>query len=249
MQLTNNDLLKVLSQCTKVDETTKVYDNRTNSESELDFLLTPEMEEKTYSIKENIIGFVYESEFYTIPYFQFIHHRLIDSGFDKANFSLPLGNEIFPAENKGVWIHQLNNSRIRLESDIIGACLSFSDNHDIKPLDNDFIFDVFQLPFEGLRVEYNSKNYTYLPFVVGNNILDLSRRIPKVGRFNKLNGVTVFIYRDGITYLTTKDYEEALKKAGFVKDKFLSVPLAKGEVILDPLYMADWERLCKKEEC
>ncbi len=249
MQTKNNGLLKVLSQCTKVDETTMGFDKRTNSESELNFLLTPEMEEETYSIKNNIIGFVFEGVFYTIPYFQFIHHLLIKSSFDKANYDLPLGNEIFPAENKGIWIHQLRNSRIRLESDTIGACLSFSDNHDIKPLNTDFIFEVFQLPFEGLRVEYNSKNYTYLPFVVGNNILDLSRRITKVGRFNTLNGVTVFIYRDGITYLTTKDYEEALKKAGFVKDKFLSVPLAKGEEIIDQFYKADWERLCKKEEC
>ena len=78
-------------------------------------------------------------------------------------------------------------------------------------------------------------------YELGNDEMHISRNV--LGYYSMNNGRTVFIYRDGHTYVT-KGYWviDKLKKAGYQRGS-LFVPFSNGEQIVDPLLAAKWESI------
>ena len=63
-----------------------------------------------------------------------------------------------------------------------------------------------------------------------------------IGHFACNNGVVVFVYRDGKTYLSRdSNIILKLKELGYLESRGVTVPLSNGEIICDFLLRCQWE--------
>ncbi len=132
-----------------------------------------------------------------------------------------------------------NIERERFQSD----CLTFCEINRIHALDKKYLNRCLKIPTDGIYVKYNHINLsnTYYPIITSDIFDSITENA--IGHYDTNNGVIVFVYIDGSTYVT-KDWNvlTALCKAGFVLGNF-PVPLSYDETICDDVIRRKWESL------
>ena len=101
----------------------------------------------------------------------------------------------------------------------------------------------FLIPNEGLRVKHVCyETFTY-PIITQLKLDNLAR--DSLGTYYMNNGIVVFVYRDGHTYVT-KGYKviKHLCDAGY-REKCMFVPFSNGEEIMHDGFRAKWESIRK----
>ena len=125
--------------------------------------------------------------------------------------------------------------------EFVKKCEQFADDHEYGNISEELLKKCFEMPAEGVKVEFRGTPNTLFPAVFDNNFYIACERI---GRYSAHNGVYAFVYRNGKTYVT-RSYEvlKELRKEGYSVG-CMYVPFANGENIVDAAYAEQWEK-CK----
>lgn len=184
------------------------------------------------------VCFVVDNEFYVTPSTRQVLKVLDDAGF-KENFGLrlyvPFSNGDVPKLEAKEWARLCKNAREAYKLEFADDCGKRCDALHIGRLPEDFLAACFRMPESGIPIiDRSSTNNVYYPI------------LSRLGEYSIKNGVSIFIYRDGATYLAKGDRaEDELQSAGFRRGDFF-VPFSNGEKITDPALEALWNSIPKK---
>ena len=190
----------------------------------------------SYAINNSTICFVFKGEAYVTPYTRAGVATLIDEGLIKNSFYVPFSNGSYPKGEKAKWERLRDAAHESYRCDCEADSLQWCDEHGIGSLSDADLKRCFKIPRGGVAVRSRGHESVVYPIAdeihVGRNVL---------GYYGTNNGKTVFVYRDGHTYVT-KGYWviDKLKKAGYQRGS-LFVPFSNGEQVVDPLLAAKWE--------
>lgn len=213
------------------------YDNTT-----LFAPIVTEKEEKCYEINNSVLAFVDDKTLYFLPYFAKALNILTDSGFINKAIYVPFssGREK-PLSNK--WDCLLVSAKKERAKEFKADCERFSDEHHIGAISDNLLDNCFRLPDKGIPLKHIYWERIIYPELCGCLDCIAAKRI---GHYNTNNGVCVFVYRDGNTYVTRNiDVVSALKENGYKKYGFF-VPFSNGEFIDDPVYAQQWNFINQK---
>lgn len=195
-----------------------------------------ENEEKCYEINNSVLAFVDNKTLYFLPYFSKALNILTDNGLINKAIYVPFssGRER-PLSNK--WDYLLNYAKEERARDFKADCERFSDEHYIGAISDNLLNNCLKLPDNGISLEHIYWEKIIYPELCG--CLDCTAA-EKIGHYNTNNGVCIFVYRDGNTYVTRNiDVVAALKENGYKEYGFF-VPFSNGEFIKDPVYAQRW---------
>lgn len=194
-----------------------------------------------YSTNNDAIAFVYDNILYILLYSTKAERILVESGFKKKHFYVPLLKEAYPIGSEEKW--QKMQEKVSNKQDWFDRCIIYSNQKGYGILEEKLLEEYcLEIPKEGIKVRrIDSSNFTHYPAIksMHNNIA-----MNRIGRYSIRNGVCAFVYRNGKTYITCSSVViETLQKAGYKKD-FLWVPLSnRDEMILDPDYAKKWKKV------
>lgn len=194
-----------------------------------------------YAVNNSVICFVADHEVYVTHYTREAIATLEEAGLVKKHFYVPFSNWDYPKYEKCKWEHLrelADESYYRnYERDSVQWC----DEYGIGELSEDVMRRCFKIPRSGVPIKNPNYESTYYPacneFYVDRAVID------KLGRYCVNNGVVVFVYRDGHTYVASGYWIiKELHRAGFKKSA-LFVPFSNGEQITDSGLAAEWQRV------
>ena len=121
-------------------------------------------------------------------------------------------------------------------------CLDLAGRLELSSFEADLKYCI-AIPPQGANVEkknHNQEEYeTIRPITV---FFFFFRNL--LGRYNIENGICIFVYRDGTTYLTkSKVVQENLKNGGYIRDFEMDVPFSDGGEFMNPSMKYRWENL------
>lgn len=200
--------------------------------------------EHCYESNNGTIAFVHEGKQYVVPYTRAIMSILHGSGFRNKSMYVPFSNWDYPADQKMKWdaLRKMQEYQHKLE--VMHDCEKESDKQGYGFLSDELLAKCFLIPDTGVAYKHPIHQYeeTYYPQI---HCLDCVA-IDKLGHYTLNNGVCVFIYRNGNTYVTRSwEVKKALFDAGY-KEGSLFVPFSNGEVIKDYNLAAQWREICDK---
>lgn len=195
----------------------------------------------TYSTNNSTIAFVEEEVLYVMPYFRKAMAVLQENRFTEKCFYVPFSNWDYPLTEKARWEELQREAHDQHTLDFIADCNAFSDRHGFGVLDEKHMQKCFEMPISGVLVKHPYFEKKHYPEITGTCLDCVAAE--KIGHYCTNNGTTVFIYRDGKTYVT-KNWEvvDALQKAGYKEGTFF-VPFSNGESIEDSMYAKQWEKI------
>lgn len=198
----------------------------------------PELE-NGYYVNNGVVAFQTGNVKYITPHTREVMHTLLSNGFRSVCMFVPFSNWDYPVDYQGRWVMLQNEAAEQQRKEFTDDCLSFSEKHGFKELSNDTLRRCFEMPSTGVPVKHPYFEDVYYPLITS-TCLDCIA-IERIGRYCTNNGITVFVYRDGKTYVS-RDYSVvvALRDNGYIEDR-LFVPFSNGEVITNPMYAKMWK--------
>lgn len=218
------------------------YKNFSNDETSLFEPIITEEEEKCYETNNSVLAFVDNKTLYFLPYFAKALNILIDNGFVNKHIYVPFssGRER-PLSHK--WDYLVTYAKEERAKDFKADCERFCDKHHIGTISENLLDSCLKLPDSGISLHHMYWDQIVFPELCG--CLD-STATEKIGHYNTNNGVCIFVYRDGNTYVTRNiDVVYALKENGYKEYGFF-VPFSNGEFIQDPVYAQKWNIIKQK---
>ncbi len=204
------------------------------------FLHVSECESKfngCYAINNSTICFVLNGNVYVTPYFKVAEKTLQENGLHRENFYVPFSNGDYPKRQKEKWSTLCQQARCYCEKEREEAWCEWADKHNIGTLFEETLENCLRIPDDGFWVKHYYYEEITLP------VSDIEKHM---GQFCTNNGVVVFIYRNGHTYVT-KGYGiiQKLRRAGYTEGR-LFVPLSNGEQIQDSSLRDEWNRIQRR---
>ena len=197
-----------------------------------------------YSANSSTIGFIHEKRYYVVPYTARAITTLVENGFKEASFYVPFSASDYPKREAKRWRFLQGKAKKTPEENFSAECEKFCNEHHIGALPTLVMRKSFMIPTEGLRVKHVCyETHTYP--VITQFKLDTFAR-DSLGTYYMNNGIVVFVYRDGHTYVT-KGYKviQHLCDAGY-REKCMFVPFSNGEEIMHDGFRAKWEAIRKQ---
>jgi hypothetical protein len=197
-----------------------------------------------YSTNNSTVCFVVEQRVYATPYTRRVIEVLHEAGLCRDYFYVPFSNGDEPKMESDAWRQIRVRAEQSYKSDFVSDCESWCDKHDIGKISEDSLRYCLLMPENGVPVRRLRFEDRYYP-VVNNTYVDCTV-VNSLGKFCTNNGICVFVYRDGNTYIS-KGYGIVgeLKSAGYVESGIF-VPFSNGEKITDPCLKAIWDGIPKK---
>ncbi len=198
---------------------------------------------RCYAISNFTVCFVYDDEVFVTPYTREIVRELRLEGFIEKFFYVPFCYGDYPKGYETKWDTLRKNAEQSYLDTFVEDCTIYCDKHNIGKLTPKTMSNCFKIPNSGVKVRYNGEEILYYPMINSNYIdsIDMYR----IGKYNVKNGLVVFVYRDGKTYVSkNRKIVEELDRKGYEVAN-LTVPFAMGEEILDPKLKEQWEQLTK----
>ena len=194
-----------------------------------------------YSINNGVICFVVDHEVYVTPYTRGAMETIEEAGLTQKYFYVPFSNWDYPKYERMKWEHLNEEAEESRHLDYEADCLEWSDDYGLGKLSDEAMSHCFKIPRKGVPV----KTFLYETVVYpacDETCLD-STVIDKLGSYAKNNGIVVFVYRDGHTYIARGYWIiDELIQTGFAEAD-LYVPFSNGEKIID-LYLATlWDTI------
>lgn len=202
------------------------------------FAPTIDVEDGCYEVNNSVISFVEDGTLYVIPYFRAVIETLRNCGFVNTPLYVPFSNGDYPVDMEMQWNNLLAEARKQRSVDFVSDCERISDEAGYRPLSEELLSKCFEMPVSGVQVKHPCWDATFYPEITG-ECIDCTVA-DKLGHYNTNNGVCVFVYRNGKTYVTRNwDVVQALRENGY-REKGLHVPFSNLETILDASYAKQW---------
>lgn len=196
--------------------------------------------DRCFGINKDVISFVHNQTLYIIPYFRSIIKTLLDNGFVKKDIYVPFSNGDYPLDHQKKWNNLVADSRLQHSLDLISDCEEFSNRRGYLAISDELLDRCFEIPSSGVKVSHPDWNRTYYPEITSENFDKVHSKV--LGHYNTKNGVCVFVYKNGKTYVTRNWAAiRAIRESGYKKSN-LTVPFSTPlESILDSFYAHKWE--------
>ena len=225
----------------KVSNDTKVLFPREQRLEKLDVseLMRPEFA-CTYDTNNSTIVFVdIHMVVYVTPYTREAIKTLQGEGFTRKSMYVPFSNGDVPYEENFRWIALRNAALESYKKDYENDCREWADQHGIGEISEQLLKCCFRIPEKGVQVKHLYFDDTYYPLT--NELCLDCIGVDLIGKFCVNNGVVVFVYRDGHTYVCrNSDVLRSLREAGY-RESDLFVPFSNGEQIVDSFYRKQFE--------
>ena len=196
-----------------------------------------------YATNNSTVCFVSDNEVFVTPYTRVTMSSLRFEGFCKKDFYVPFSNWDYPKDEQFKWKYLCWKARQSYEEDFAEDCVSYCDEHHIGAISEETLGNCFEMPATGVRVKHLYFETCYYP-IINSNCFDCIAA-DRIGHFCTNNGIVVFVYRNGKTYVA-KGYKmlDELRAAGYTESD-LFVPFSNGEQIQDCNLKACWESITK----
>lgn len=190
-----------------------------------------------------VIAFFTENVLYVIP-FTYKAIKILEN----ANFTLVIEDDMYipfceydyPAVEKKKWLALKAEAFNQRSEEFTYECIEYCDKVNIGSIDDSLLEKCFEIPEEGLMVQFPDSIATIPP--VSHKYWNIF--VKNLGHYKYHNDVYVFVYRNGKTYVTCcYDVILALRKAGYQCNHDMYVPLSNGEKIIDIKYSKKWEKV------
>ena len=199
-----------------------------------------------YNVNNSTICYIVNHNVYVTPYTNAAIATLEKAGLTRQLFYVPLSNWDYPKDEdlRTKWFHLRELARESFLRDYEMNCRKWCDEFGIKELSKATMARCMRIPQEGIPIKtpyYESFCYPACNEFCTNRIV-----FDRLGRYCMNNGIVLFVYRDGHSYLAKgcKIIDELID-AGYVKSD-LFVPLSNGEQISDSELASQWEQIPKK---
>lgn len=204
-----------------------------------------------YALNSSIICFIDNNEVFVIPYMRAVMNCLCSAGFKKQEFRFPLDSFLYyPKEDEDKWYSLCTEAYQSYQDDFSDDCAFYCDNHNIGVISKETLENCLEIPLRGISVKDHYVEATYYE-IIKHSLLGPTEftddTAEKIGKFNSINGVVVFTYRDGKTYVTKGNaILSELTNAGYTKSDRFCVPLSNGGEIKDYGLRARWKAIVAK---
>ena len=198
-------------------------------------------DEHKYAVKNNVVAFVDNNIMYVIPYMIRVIQVLKENDFSQGNMYVPFSQGDYPLLEKSIWFNLEYFAHNQAYSDFSRLCSFYCDSQKIGYLDANLIKKCMQIPVEGISVKRIFCEDIYYPKIIPPNFDNYA--ISMLGKYCTNNGVCIFIYRDGSTYVTkSSSVINFLPQVGYVEGSMF-VPFSREEKILVPKYEKIWNTM------
>lgn len=190
-----------------------------------------------------VIGFISNGKYFVTPYTARAIATLAENDFKEASFYVPFSALDYPKREEKRWRFLQEKAQKTPEENFSAECEKFCNEHHIGALPPLVMKKSFMIPVEGLRVKHVVyETHTY-PVITQFKLDTLAR--DSLGTYYMNNGIVVFVYRDGHTYVT-KGYKviQYLNDAGY-RENCMFVPFSNGEEIMHDAFREKWEAIRK----
>lgn len=227
-----------------VDTSVRIYDgmtivhSQTSQELSLDCSWAPKFN-GCYAVNNSTVAFVNHFTLYAVPYTRDVIKILESSGFNEKSFFVPFSNWEYPKDEAEYWASLRAKAAESYKEYLRRDCIMYSEQNSIGVLSKDILQNCLVIPESGIQV--STAHYTTTHFPLFTSFTDMH----KVGKYDSNNGVVVFVYRDGTTYVA-RGYKiiKLLCDEGYTGGNFF-VPLSNGEKIVNKAIAERWENLKK----
>ena len=204
----------------------------------------PKFDGRHYAINNSTVAYVEnDGSYYVCPWSKSAISVLRDEGFKEKSFYVPFSNWDYPKKEEETWQRLREAARHEAEYHFLQDCIAYSDEHGIDTLPDEIMENCIVIPESGIEVKKEKFNDRIYPLLT---CFDCTIN-HKIATFNENNGIVVFIYYDGRTYVTKgRGILPVLKCKGYRRNEALFVPLSNGEIILDPSFRQKWSTIRKR---
>lgn len=175
-----------------------------------------EAQSGTYIATSELIVFSLNGKLYITPYSRRILAILWSNDFLRSiHYAVnPYWKNSF--QNTSTWTELQDAAYCSKMKNFENDCISFSERNKIKKLPPEFLAHAIEIPIKGLNIEQK----TYYP-VFQSTVLD-KETLPKIGTFFQNEDITVFVYRNGRTYISLNtDLPSVLPFYGYTQANWL----------------------------
>ena len=229
----------------KISEETIAYYPQFGEEETLDFSEIVSKFNGRYAVNNSTICFIIEGEAYVTPYTRGMISIIEDIGLKQADFYAPFSNWDYPLNEKDKWEDLRKKAEKKTAQEFADECFRLSWKKGLREISSGALENCLSIPPKGLEVKHNIHNYRGMIMPVITSSIADSMIEKALGTYSANNGVVVFAYCDGNTYLT-KGYKiiAFLDQAGFEKTDMF-VPLSNGEELTNPVMQLKWLNISK----
>lgn len=187
------------------------------------------------------VSYVVNEKIYVTPFVRIAVDTLKENRFTEEYFKIPMELNQYPKGLKSKWESLEAEAEKVKKEELIDDCIEYSNEIGIAPLSPDYMENCLEITDKGLKVKKDEAYITYYPFIKRDIFTEPNWEL--IGKYNTLNSITVFIDKEGKTYITKKvGFSRVLKCAGY-RNKKIFVPMAYGEEIIDSIYKDKWDQL------
>ena len=197
----------------------------------------PKFDSRYYAVYNSTIIYVENGDYYVCPWSKSTMKTLLKTGFEERSLYVPFSNWDYPKKEEELWQHLREMAQHEAEYHFLQDCIAYSNEHRIDTLPDEIMDNCMVIPSSGIEVKKGKFNDRIYPLLTCFDCA-INR---KIATYNYNEGVVVFIYYDGQTYIT-KGYGiiPILKKRGYRENEALFVPLSNKEEIIDPNIKQKW---------
>lgn len=199
------------------------------------------IESEGYSINNGIICFIHNNEAFVTPETKKVIEQLELEGLTRKHFCVPFSVDgAYPRNEKAKWDEMLKRAKQEHAREFLDECTRYCDKHNIGKIQAEMLERCLKIPMKGIKVKNNGVLQRVYPLLNSGCLDSVAESI--IGHFACSNGVIVFVYRDGKTYLSRdSNIILKLKELGYLESRGVTVPLSNGEIICDFLLRYQWE--------
>lgn len=187
------------------------------------------------------VSYVVDGKIYITPFVRIAVDTLKENRFTEKYFKIPMELNQYPKGLKSKWESLEAEAEKVKKEELIDDCIEYSNEIGIAPLDPSYMKNCLEINDKGLKVKKDEAYITYYPFIKRDIFTEPNWEL--IGKYRTLNSITVFIDKEGKTYLTKiPGFSEILRHVGY-RSKKIFVPMANGEEIIDPIDKEKWDLL------
>lgn len=188
---------------------------------------------KVFSVGQNRQSVMYlnDGDCFVAPWTRELIAGLIEAKYSREFFFVPFDCGDVPMQEQNEWSILVAEAKASCRDHFVEECIRWSKSNGIVRIPRRILSKCFLIPPEGLRV----RNLVYEERIVP--IIDVynpeRNSVQYLGKYHFYKGLTVFVYRDGTTYVG-KGYglPKKLKHSGF-EEMGMFVPFSNGSLPVD----------------
>ena len=193
--------------------------------------------------KSRSILYIRGENIYVTPYTRIALRILKQNGYRQEYLKyVPFDLTDEPRFEQTRWDELIHWAESTYREDFTNDCLEYADNNGIGKLPRHILNKCLEIPERGLAVRNNVFEESIYPI--------LDKRRPDdhmiksyVGRYSTQQGITLFIYRDGRTFLAKgRGITRRLKRRKY-QETGIFVPLSNGALPVDKRLRSEWDAL------